>query len=339
MNDLSLTGLHHISAITGDTARNVTFYTQTLGLRLIKQTVNQDDVSAYHLFYGDNIGHPGTEVTFFDFPGATPNRPGVGMIHEIALRVPDQAALEWWRRHMASANLSSLAEGDLTIVDRGGRLALPFADPDGLRVALVADPQATSGNDDASHWQPWAASPIPAAVAIRGLASVTVQVARTEPTANLLTQVLNFRQTGEYVDGGGQYGGAPITVFATAHGGLGAELHLLARPELPRGTPGVGGVHHVAFRTPDDAQQGAWRARLVAAGVGVTEVIDRFYFHSLYFREPGHALFEIATDGPGFTADEDVAHLGERLSLPPFLAPYRREIEAQLHPLMASAQA
>ncbi|HUY79349.1 MAG TPA: ring-cleaving dioxygenase [Ktedonobacterales bacterium] len=336
MSNLTLTGLHHISAITGDTARNVTFYTQTLGLRLIKQTVNQDDVSAYHLFYGDNIGHPGTEVTFFDFPDATPNRPGVGMIHEIALHVPDRAALEWWRQHLATAALPPRDADTLAIVDRGGRLALPFADPDGLRVALVADPNETA---DVRNWQPWADSSIPPAVAIRGLASVTVAVARLEPTVTLLTEVLNFRQTGEYTDGEGLYGGAPVTVYSTAAGGLGAEVHLVARPGLPRGVPGVGGVHHVAFRTPDDPQQVAWRERLVAAGVGVTEVIDRFYFHSLYFREPGHALFEIATDGPGFTADEDAAHLGERLSLPPFLAPYRREIEAQLHPLMESAQA
>jgi len=336
MSDLTLTGLHHISAITGDTARNVTFYTQTLGLRLIKQTVNQDDVSAYHLFYGDEIGHPGTEVTFFDFPGAAPNRPGVGMIHEIALHVPDHAALEWWREHLAKVALPPRDADALTIVDRGGRLALPFADPDGLRVALVADPNETA---DARNWRPWPASPIPPAVAIRGLASVTVQVARLELTAKLLTEVLNFRQTGEYTDDEGLYGGAPITVFSTAEGGLGAEVHLVARPELQRGSPGVGGVHHVAFRTPDDPQQVAWRERLVDAGVGVTEVIDRFYFHSLYFREPGHALFEIATDGPGFTADEDIAHLGERLSLPPFLAPYRREIEAQLHPLMQTTEA
>ena len=335
MSDLSLTGLHHISAITGNTARNVTFYTDVLGLRLVKQTVNQDDVSAYHLFYGDNIGHAGTEVTFFDFPGAIPNRPGTGTIHEIALRVTDRAALEWWQARLTTDIGTPRAAGDLEIIDRAGRLALPFADPDGLRVALVTDPQVTP-QDDPAQWQPWAASPVPPAMAIRGLASVTVLVARAEPTAQLLTEVLNFREAGTYIDGGQQFGKTPITIFATAAGGLGAEVHLLARPELPHGMAGVGGVHHVAFRTPDDVQQVAWRERLVAAGVGVTHVIDRFYFHSLYFREPGHALFEIATDGPGFAADEDIAHLGEQLALPPFLEPHRREIVAQLHPLMAA---
>ncbi len=333
MSDLSLTGLHHMSAITNNTARNVTFYTTVLGLRLVKQTVNQDDVSAYHLFYGDNIGHAGTEMTFFDFADAAPNRPGSGMIHEIALRVPDRAALEWWQQHLAAALPAPTLEGDGQIGERGGRLALPFADPDGLRLVLTTDPQVTVP-DDAARWQPWAASPIPAEFAIRGLAAVTMQVAQLAPTARLLTQVLNFCETQTYGAGGPWFGDTPITVFATAAGGLGAEVHVQERPDLRRGAPGVGGVHHVAFRTPDDAQQLEWQQRLVAAGVGVTDVIDRFYFHSLYFREPGHALFEIATDGPGFAADEDIAHLGEHLALPPFLEPHRREIAAQLHPLM-----
>ncbi len=337
MSDLSLTGLHHMSAITGNTARNVAFYTDVLGLRLVKQTVNQDDVSAYHLFYGDNIGHPGTELTFFDFTDAAPNRPGTGMIHEIALRVPDRAALAWWQQHLTAVLSTPLAPGDLQISARGDRLALPFADPDGLRLALVADP-LVQGADDAMQWQPWPASPIPAAVAIRGMAAVTMLVARLEPTAHLLTQVLNFREATTYIEGGPLYGDAPLTVYTTGAGGLGTEVHVQARPELARGYPGVGGVHHVAFRTPDDAQQRAWRERLVAARVNVTEVIDRFYFHSLYFREPGHALFEIATDGPGFAADEDINHLGEALALPPFLEPYRREITAGLHPLLAPTE-
>ena len=334
MSDLFLTGLHHMSAITNNTARNVTFYTTVLGLRLVKQTVNQDDVSAYHLFYGDNIGHAGTELTFFDFADAARNRPGTGMIHEIALRVPDRAALDWWQQHLIGALPTPAVQGDLEISERGGRLALPFADPDGLRLVLTTDPQVHVP-DDAAHWQPWAASPIPAEFAIRGLASVTMQVAHLEPTTHLLTQVLNFRETMTYSAGGPWFGDTPITVFATAAGGLGAEVHVQARPDLQRGYPGVGGVHHIAFRTPDDAQQGAWRQRLLDAQVNVTNVIDRFYFHSLYFREPGHALFEIATDGPGFASDEDIAHLGEHLALPPFLEPHRREIAAQLHPLMS----
>lgn len=332
MSNLALTGLHHITAITGNTARNVMFYTRVLGLRLIKQTVNQDDVSAYHLFYGDNIGHAGTEVTFFDFPDAAANRPGTGMIAEVGLRVPDAAALAWWQRHLKATLTTPLAPGDLELTERAGRLALPFTDPDDLHLALLADPQAPTADD---QWQPWAASPIPPEVAIRGLGAITVLVARQEATARLLTEVMQFREMATYTDGGQRYGQTPITIFATAAGGLGTEVHLLARPELPRGLPGVGGVHHAAFRTPDDPQQVAWRQRLVAAGVAVTEVIDRYYFHSLYFREPGHALFEIATDGPGFTADEDIAHLGEHLSLPPFLEPHRQQIEAQLHPLMA----
>jgi glyoxalase family protein len=330
MNDLALTGLHHITAITGDTTRNMQFYTNVLGLRLVKQTVNQDDVSAYHLFYGDDIGHAGTEVTFFDFPGAAANRPGTGMIDEISLRVPDRAALIWWQRHLKESITTTLAQGDLELTDRAGRLVLPFIDPDGLRLTLVAESQGRVADD---HWQPWAGSPIPPEVAICGLGAITVMVERSEPTTKLLTQVMNFREVTTYVDGGQRYDQTPITVFAAGAGGLGAEVHLLARPELPRGRPGVGGVHHAAFRTPDDSQQVAWRQRLAAAGVGVTEVIDRYYFHSIYFREPGHALFEIATDGPGFTADEDSEHLGERLALPPFLEPYRRQIEAQLHPL------
>jgi glyoxalase family protein len=330
MNDLALTGLHHITAITGDTTRNVQFYTQVLGLRLVKQTVNQDDVSAYHLFYGDNVGHAGTEITFFDFPGAAANRPGTGIIDEIGLRVPDRAALIWWQRRLKESISSPPAQGDLELTDRAGRLVLPFADPDGLRLALKAESQGKATDD---HWQPWANSPIPPEVAIRGLAAITVLVERSDPTAKLLTEVMNFREVTTYVDGGQRYDRAPIMIYTTGAGGLGAEVHLVARPALPRGRPGVGGVHHAAFRTPDDPQQVLWRQRLASASVGVTEVIDRYYFHSIYFREPGHALFEIATDGPGFTADEDSEHLGEQLSLPPFLEPYRQQIEAQLHPL------
>ncbi|MBV9851869.1 MAG: ring-cleaving dioxygenase [Armatimonadetes bacterium] len=313
---MQLTGLHHVTAVTGDAPANLAFYTDTLGLRLVKKTVNQDDVSAYHLFYGDAAGHPGTEVTFFDWPRIGPNVPGAGGISAIALRVPGPAALEWWARRLTDVGVQC---GD--IEERGGRLTLDFADPEGQRLQLVDDGGAPGGT-------PWPRSPVPAEHGLKGLDGVALTVRRLGPTAEVLTEVLGMRRAREY-----ERQGRRVVVFEMGAGGPGAELHVEERPDLSRGHVGAGGVHHVAFRTPDDAEQAAWRGRIRAAGLVTSDLIDRFYFRSLYFREPGGVLFEIATDGPGFAADEDPAHLGERLSLPPFLEPQRRRIEAGLRPL------
>jgi glyoxalase family protein len=316
---MELGGLHHVTAVTSQAARNVTFYTQDLGLRLVKKTVNQDDVSAYHLFYGDGRGGPGTEMTFFDWARIGAQAPGSGMISTTAFRVKDRASLEWWAGRFDERGI---AHGP--IAEQDGRATLPFTDPEGQRLALVDDTGSAL-----PPGTPWAEGPVPAADAILGLAGVTLTLARLDPTARLLTDLLGFRQVGAATVDGYQ-----TLTFAVGPGGPGAEVRLVERPDLPRHRQvGAGGVHHVAFRTPNDEEHRAWRETLAAAGVGVTPVIDRFYFRSLYFREPGGVLFEIATDGPGFATDEDPAHLGESLALPPFLEPHRAAIEANLAPL------
>ncbi len=310
-------GIHHLTAVTGAAARNVAFYTEVLGLRLIKKTVNQDDLSAYHLFYGDEIGHPGTELTFFDWPDAVPSRLGTGVIAATGLRVPGDA-LDWWGDRF---ELVGVPQEPVTI--RAGRRTRAFTDPEGQRLQLVDDGGTPGGT-------PWAGSPVPSERGIRGLGPITLMVGRADYTALVLTEVLGFREVEGYAapeDGG------PVRVFAVADGGPGAEIHVAARPEQRRGQVGIGGVHHVAFRTPTVEEHEAWQQRLTEAGLHATPVIDRYYFRSIYFREPGGILFEIATDGPGFTTDEDAAHLGERLALPPFLEPRRAEIEAGLRPL------
>ena len=313
---MELTGLHHVTAVTGDAPGNLAFYTQTLGLRLVKKTVNQDDVSAYHLFYGDTAGNPGTEVTFFDWPRIGPNVPGAGDIAALGLRVPGAAALDWWAERLAEAGIRHSG-----VTEQGGRLTLEFLDPEGQRLRLVDDGGTPGGT-------PWPQSPVPTGHGLTGLDSVALTVRRLEPTALVLTQVLGMRRDREYARQG-----RPVAVFTMGPGGPGTELHVEERPDLSRGHVGAGGVHHVAFRTPDETEQAAWQERIRGAGLGTSDLIDRFYFRSLYFREPGGILFEIATDGPGFASDEDPAHLGESLALPPFLEPHRRQIEAGLRPL------
>ena len=319
---MELGGLHHLTAVTGQAAANLAFYTGVLGMRLVKKTVNQDDVSAYHLFYADAVGSPGTDVTFFDWPWAGPARRGPGTIAETALRVTGRDTLDWW-----VDRFDRLAVAHGAVEDFGGRASLPFADPEGQRLRLVDDGGTPGG-------APWADSPVPPERQVRGLHAVALEVARLEPTAHVLTEVLGFN----LVNGVTTADGGRTAIFAVGPGGPGAEVHLVERPGAPAGRVGIGGVHHVAFRTPDDAQHRAWRERIAAAGLGVTPVIDRYYFRSLYFREPGGILYEIATDGPGFATDEPLDQLGTRLALPPFLEPRRAEIEAGLRPLPSVAE-
>jgi glyoxalase family protein len=324
---MQLGGLHHVTAVTSNASGNVAFYTDVLGLRLVKKTVNQDDVSAYHLFYGDNLGHPGTEMTFFDWAFAGPHRPGAGMIAATAFRVPGRQALEQW-----AARFAVLKVPHGPIAERAGRAILPFTDPEGQRLELVDDTPLAAGTGVAPG-TPWERSSVPAAWGIRGLDGVTLTVKRLLPTAVVLTEVLGFRKVAEYDDGG-----HAATLFEVGPGGSGAAVRVVERPDLPpHRMVGAGGVHHVAFRTPNAEEHAAWRERLARVGLGVTPVIDRYYFKSIYFREPGGVLFEIATDGPGFATDEDPAHLGETLALPPFLEPRRREIEANLKPIVPAA--
>jgi glyoxalase family protein len=316
---MQLSGLHHVTAITGQAARNVEFYTQVLGLRLVKKTVNQDDVSAYHLFYADAKGSPGTDVTFFDWPQTIKNVNGAGSISRVALRAPSRTALDWWARRLNEAGAA--VEG---VIEDDSRARIHFSDPEGLELALVDDGGAPGGT-------PWERSPVPPEMAVRGLHAVKLQVRDPRPMAAVLTQVLGFKAVGEYAAGGDR--GRTVTVYALGSGGPGTEVEVEAGAHLPANRLGRGGVHHVAFRTPDDEEQQAWRQRIGEVGLRVTPVIDRFYFKSIYFQVPEGILFEIATDGPGFAADEDLEHLGERLALPPFLEPHRESIEAGLHPI------
>ncbi|MDF2439282.1 MAG: glyoxalase family protein [Abditibacteriota bacterium] len=319
---LSLTGIHHVTAVTGQAAANVEFYTRVLGLRLVKKTVNQDDVAAYHLFYGDEVGSPGTELTFFDWAYAGPNRPGAGEVASTGLRVSGREALDWWQRRLEAEGVAH--EG---ISMQGKRATLGFTDSEGQRLRLVEDADGPVNT-------PWSHSPVPPEMAIRGLGPVVLSVRSLEPTARVLTEVLSYRRSDEYLLQSAQLSTpVHVTVFETGPGGAASEVHVAEVPGAAGARNGIGGVHHVAFRAPDDMQHAQWQQLLSQAGMGVTPVIDRFYFKSIYFREPGGVLFEIATDGPGFATDEDAAHLGEKLALPPFLEPHRLRIEAGLKPL------
>lgn len=315
---MQLTGLHHVTAVTGNTSKNVEFYTHVLGLRLVKQTVNQDDISAYHLFYADERGNPGNDVTFFDWPHIGRNVTGTGTIGTIALRVPGAEALDWWAQHLEENGVQIQSRGE-----HAGRASILFTSPEGMKLALFDDGNAPTTSEY------WDKSPIPQQFAIRGLDAATVIVHQLDSLALVLTQVLGFKQTREYA----LEDENRLVVFETGQGGPGTEVHVEVRPHGMSGNLGIGGVHHIAFRTPNPEEHRLWRARLAEVGLGVTPVIDRFYFKSIYFRVPGGVLFEIATDGPGFATDEDVEHLGEHLALPPFLEGQRAEIEKNLHPL------
>jgi glyoxalase family protein len=320
---MELLGLHHITAVTGNGSRNLDFYTRVLGLRLIKKTVNQDVISTYHLFYGDEVGSPGTEMTFFEWPDVPAHRPGAGDVAAIGFVVPDRAALDWWAARFDAEGVEHDA-----VEGRFGRDVLPFRDPEGQRLQLIAGERTAPST-------PWTRSSVPAEYQIRGFGTVTLLTRRLDGTRRVLTDHMNFRESGTYTLPSGE----AVTVFETGAGGLGTEVHVAVNPDLPFTQTGIGGVHHVAFRTPSDEEHRQWQQQLHAAGLNVTPVIDRFYFRALYFREPGGVLFEISTDGPGFATDEDLAHLGESLSLPPFLEPRRAEIEAVLPPLRSETAA
>ena len=310
-------GLHHVTAVTANARPNLDFYTRVLGMRLVKKTVNQDDVSAYHLFYADETGQPGTELTFFEWAHVPPARAGAGMVTETALRVRGGTeALGLWRAHFQKHGVAHGAVEDWS----GGLPGMAFRDPEGQRLRLIGEPGGRD-HDGLREMRPWRGSPLAAEGSIVGLGAVTLTVPAHGPTAAVLTDVLGFRPHPQ--DG---------SLFEVNGGGPGRQLRLLESGEP--GASGAGGVHHVAWSVADREEQARWLAHLRQHRVGNSGLVDRFYFQSLYFRIPGGVLFEIATDGPGFTADgEDPAHLGEGLSLPPFLEPRRSEIEAGLRPL------
>ncbi|MEW6256505.1 MAG: ring-cleaving dioxygenase [Pseudomonadota bacterium] len=312
---LTLTGIHHLTAISADAPYNHHFYTRTLGMRLVKKTVNQDDTSAYHLFYADGRGSPGTDLTFFDWPAARERR-GTHSIARTALRVRDDAALAYWAARLKDEGVSADP-----ILERDGRAVLDFEDKEGQRLSLVVDGGQGPG-------VPWEKSPVPAEHQIRGLGPITLSVPDLAPTEAVLTLLMNMRKARAY-----EQDGVAVHVFEMGEGGPAAELHVRVEPGLPPAGQGAGGVHHVAFRVPTFADYDAWAQRLDALRVPSSGPVDRFYFRSLYFREPNGILFELATDEPGFAADEPLETLGEKLALPPFLEGRRAQIEAGLKPL------
>jgi len=302
-------GLHHVTAIAGPARRNVDFYTRILGLRLVKKTVNFDDPGTYHFYYGDETGQPGTILTFFPWEHAAPGRVGIGETQETVFRVPEGSIAYWTHRFVEKAVAFEAP------VKRFGETVLTFRDPDGMRLALVGLPGVA--NEPA-----WTGSDIPAEHAIRGFHSVNLLLADAAPTAAILTDVLGFAEAGRE---------GSLVRFRAGETKVGGVVDLHVAGDFLPGRMGGGSVHHIAFRAADDTAQAAMVKRLAENhGIVTTEQKDRNYFRSVYFREPGHVLFEIATDDPGFAADENVTVLGQTLKLPRFLEPHRQEIEAVL---------
>jgi glyoxalase family protein len=316
---MQLTGIHHLTAITAQVKENYRFYTKVLGMRLVKRSVNQDDVSAYHLFYADAVGSPGTDLTFFDWKMPRERR-GTHSIVRTSLRVNGKATLDWWADRLSNHNLVSAGVQEID-----GRQALWFEDPEGQRLALIDD----GGRGD--QGKPWTKSPVPAEHQIRGLGPIMISVPQIGPTDAVLQRVMNLRPAREYAHPDNPKNN--VHVYEMGEGGPGSELHVVVQPDLPVTQQGAGGVHHVAFRTPNEEQYHAWTDRLNSMRVPNSGEIDRYYFRSLYFREPNGVLFEIATDGPGFAVDENPETLGEHVVLPPFLEPHRDRIVSALQPI------
>ena len=297
---MRLEGIHHITAITGDAPGNVDFYARVLALRLVKKTVNQDDPSVYHLFYADDKGSAGADLTFFEYPGARPGRAGAGMVHTVVWRVGSPESIEFWADRLSREGVETTRED--------GRLR--FTDLEGLAHELTVD---QSGDDPLTAEHP----EVPPEHALRGFDAVRAYSARPDASSALLVDVLGFERDGDAFEVRGERRGGRYAYDDP--------------PESP-GVQSAGTVHHVAFGSTMDDHE-AWRERLQQAGAPVTPVIDRFYFRSIYFREPSGVLFEIATLGPGFATDEDPEHLGERLSLPPNFERYREQVEQTLTPI------
>lgn len=307
------TGIHHVTAISGEPQRNVDFYAGILGLRLVKKTVNFDDPETYHLYYGDGAGTPGTIMTFFPWAHAPGGRIGAGQLVVTSFSIP-ATSLGYWTERLVENGVRFEKPRD-----RFGDTVLTFQDPDRLRIELVATEEGRAG---------WEGSTVSAEHTVRGFHHVALAVETTESTARLMTETLGFRQVDE-AEG--------RIRLSAGEGGPGNLVDLVSAAGFPRGSMGVGTVHHVAFRVPDDETQLALREEISALGYNVTPVLDRNYFRSIYFREPGGVLFEIATDPPGFAVDEPEEDLGTHLKLPPWLETRRDRLEEVLSPLRVPA--
>ncbi len=306
-----LPGLHHVTAIASDPQQNIDFYTGVLGLRLVKITINYDDPSSYHFYYGDEAGTPGSILTFFAWPGGHRGRSGASQATVTAFSVP-KGSLGWWQERFDRLQVRYEAQ-----TRRWNEESLVFFDPDGLRLELVA-------HSEAGARAGWKDGPIAPEFATRGFHHVTLSLKDSARTAALLTETMGFQKLAEE----GSHARYVVPEQDSA-----AILDILTQPELPIGTVGVGNVHHIAFRTLGDAEQQTWQEKLARLHYPVSPVMDRQYFHSIYFREPGGVLFEIATDQPGFTTDETLEQLGTGLCLPDWLEPNRVQIQRGLRPL------
>ncbi|WP_017568854.1 ring-cleaving dioxygenase [Nocardiopsis halotolerans] len=308
--DVRPTGIHHVTAIASDPQANADFYLRALGMRMVKRTVNFDAPQTYHLYYGDRVGNPGTIMTFFPWPEAPRGRRGAGQATTTTFSVPE-GSLGWWAQHLAALGVETSRPAE-----RGEEDVLTLRDPDGLLIELAA-------SADHHDTDPWDGPAVPPEHAIRGIRAVTLTENDVEGTARMLGDQLGFRLAGEE--------GSRARFHTNPSGrGVGTIVDVVADPGAQRGLVAAGTVHHVAYRAPDGPVQEAWRQRLVEDGVGVTEIRDRCYFTSIYFREPGGVLLEIATDGPGFDYDEPLLELGRSLRLPPWLEPERDQIAAHL---------
>ena len=307
----SILGIHHVTAITGDPQQNIDFYTGVLGLRLVKVTVNFDDPEAYHFYYGDSHGRPGTILTFFAWPGARRGRQGNGQVTAASFAVP-KSSLDFWTDRLAANGVVSAIQPE-----RFGEQVLSFADPDGLRLELVE-----AAHIDATH--AWVDGDVPAKYSIHGFHGATLSETGYERTAALLTETMGFRLLRQEQN---RFRYEPVHSHA---GRAGKTLDVVCSPTAPEGRIAVGTIHHIAFRTSDDAEQREWLGEITRLGYNISPVMDRVYFHSIYYREPGGILFEIATDSPGFAVDEPVEQLGKGLQLPPWLESLRPRIESAL---------
>ena len=307
----TIPGIHHVTAITADAQKNIDFYCGVLGLRLVKLTVNFDDPRSYHLYYGDELGRPGTIVTFFAWPGGHRGRIGPPQVTSTAFAVP-VGALDFWSARLREHGVTTEAPAELL-----GEQMLHFTDPDGMGLDIVATREPGG--------QPWTAGPVPDEHAIRGFQSVTISQEGYESTAKVLTELMGFKAHGSE--------GNRFRYRAGVGDGFASTVDLVCVPDARHGGMGAGIVHHVAFRTPNDAQQDAWRKQIVRANLNASPVMDRKYFRSIYYREPGGVLFEIATDSPGFAVDEPAERLGSKLMLPAQYEPHRAEIERIVPPV------
>jgi glyoxalase family protein len=307
----SVHGIHHVTCIAGSAQENLDFYVRLMGMRLVKKSVNQDDPGTYHLFYADRVGTPGTDFTFFPWPDMGPGRLGIGLTVEVSFAVPP-GSLKYWQERFEGSGVEHRAPES-----RFGEATLPFQDPHGLRLALVE-------SNDNRQFVPWENSPVAEECQLQGMHSVRLWERQLGSTETVLTQLMGFTHLGTE-DGWQRYG--------VEGGSSGKLIEIKELPEERRGQWGTGTVHHVAWRVQDSDEQMRLRDLLASAGLRPTPQIDRFWFKSVYYKEPGGVLFELATDGPGFDRDEDMEHLGEQLILPPWLEPQRQEIEAALPPL------